>query len=120
MIDEVMNMAKERQDAVGDDHPMVAEFWGKLEYLNEKEKGRFSKGSLNHSLHDGLIAINLDEYEECASMFDQRIPYLKDLKKVLPLSRVRKFVGYKPVKSRHTKKAKRCFVFESIDRDCMV
>lgn len=120
VINEVTEMAKERQDSVGDDHPMVAEFWEKLEFLNERERGRYKKGYLNHSIDRDLIAVNLNEYEECASYFDQRIPLLKDLRKTLPLSRVRKFVGYKSVKSKHTKKAKRCFVFESLQEDCLV
>ncbi|TKK40727.1 bifunctional DNA primase/helicase [Pseudomonas fluorescens] len=81
-------MALERQSAISADHPLVAEFWEVYEYLESLGDGP----QVNHSTDAKLIAINLNEFAELASIHRQNLADLKTLRSLLTESRSRKLV----------------------------
>jgi energy-coupling factor transporter ATP-binding protein EcfA2 len=81
-------MALERQAAISADHPLVAEFWEVFEYLESIGEGP----QVNHSIDPKLIAINLNEFAEMASVHRQNLGDLKTLRGLLVNSRSRKWV----------------------------
>ncbi len=92
----IEDMAAERQEAINADHPAVQSFWETYEFLN----GNDDTPRLNHSRKDEQqIAINLNHFVAVASDFRQQVPDLAELKKLLKTSRVRKYIGQKPVNS---------------------
>lgn len=111
-------MAIERQRAINSDHPLVQAFWELFDYLNTRTQetawGDVQEVSdcLNHSRDEGLIAVNLVEFEERLSKRGLRPPTdMTELKKHLRTSRMRKFVDIKTVNSRVTNSSKKCWVF---------
>lgn len=86
----IEDMAAERQEAINSDHPLVQEFWEVYDYLNGSDEAP----RVNHSRKaaDGVIAINFPQFVEVAADKRQQVPELRDLKKLLRTSRVRKFV----------------------------
>ncbi len=91
----LVGMAVARQRAINADHPVVQEFWDMFDYLD----GDDDEPRLNHSLDDGLIAVNLNHFATIAADRRQTVPPLTDLKRLLRTSRVRRFVDVKTVKS---------------------
>jgi hypothetical protein len=83
-----MGMALERQAAISADHPLVAEFWEVYEYLESIGEGP----QVNHSTDPKLIAINLNEFAEMASVHRQNLGDLKTLRGLLVNSRSRKWL----------------------------
>jgi hypothetical protein len=83
----LMSMALERQAAISADHPLVAEFWEVFEYLESLGEGP----QVNHSIDPKLIAINLNEFAELASVHRQNLGDLKTLRGLLVNSRSRKW-----------------------------
>lgn len=81
-------MALERQRAITADHPSVAEFWEVYEYLEGLGEG----SNVNHSADESLIAINLNEFYEKASLHRQTLAELKTLRALLKDSRSRKLI----------------------------
>ncbi|WP_454563042.1 bifunctional DNA primase/helicase [Pseudomonas sp. AIG] len=81
-------MALERQAAISADHPLVAEFWEVFEYLESLGEGP----QVNHSIDPKLIAINLNEFAEMASVHRQNLGDLKTLRGLLVNSRSRKWL----------------------------
>ena len=81
-------MALERQSAISADHPLVAEFWEVYEYLESLGEGP----QVNHSTDPKLIAINLNEFAELASIHRQNLADLKTLRALLTESRSRKLL----------------------------
>lgn len=116
-------MAIEREDALAKDHPVIEQFWEAFDHLN----GDPNSPLLNHASDAGMIAVNLNEFEEEAGNRRQRIPTLTELKKVLKTSRTRKFVGCGVVSSKinrlwnaihpHAERKRpesvRCWIFEA-------
>jgi hypothetical protein len=84
----LMGMALERQAAISADHPLVAEFWEVYEYLESLGEGP----QVNHSIDPKLIAINLNEFAEMASVHRQNLGDLKTLRGLLVNSRSRKWL----------------------------
>lgn len=95
-FDELTAMAVERQKAINADHPLVSEFWDLFDHLNEADNGT---EKLNHSRDDALMAVSLPEFLSRAAQHGLRTPPLTDLKRLLPESRSRKFLGYRAVNS---------------------
>lgn len=90
----IEDMTTERQEAINADHPMVQEFWDAYDYLNGDEL-------LNHARkEEEQIAISLNHFVQMAADRRQQIPELRELKKLLKTSRVRKYVGQCTVNSR--------------------
>lgn len=92
----IEDMAAERQEAINADHQVVQEFWDIYDFLN----GDDEVPVLNHARKgEAEIAINLNHFVAVAADRRQQIPELRDLKKLLRTSRVRKFIDIKPVNS---------------------
>lgn len=101
---QIVAMARERQQAINADHPLVHEFWEAFDYLDalgySNVKGEhFDRPLLNHSRDESLIAVNLNEFVERANSHRQQIPLLSDLKKVLRTSKTRRFIDIRAVNS---------------------
>ena len=124
---QIVTMARERQQAINADHPLVQEFWEAFDYLDSMGTntvhGIDPRAVLNHSRDAELIAVNLNEFVERAAHHRQQIPVLAELKKVLRTSKTRRFIDVKTVNSAiHTRKDKsncddipktvHCWVFE--------
>jgi phage protein U len=76
--DAIVLMARERQAAISADHPLVAEFWEAFDYLDTLPVNTASgfireSPNLNHSRDAALIAVNLNEFVERASMVARRL-----------------------------------------------
>lgn len=101
---QLVTMARERQQAINSDHPLVQEFWEAFDYLDNlgvvHASGiRNDKPTLNHSRHIDQFAVNLNEFVEKAAAHRQQIPVMAELKKVLRTSKARRFMEVKSVNS---------------------
>ncbi len=109
----IVEMAKERQQAINSEHPMVVEFWEAYDYI----EGTHDDSRLNH-FGDGSqqIAINLKEFERFCGELKLRTPEIKLLKPYLRGSKSRKFLdSNKVVHSKINQKTIRCWVFDNPD-----
>lgn len=122
---QIVTMARERQQSINADHPLVQDFWESFDYLDNlgvaTARGIEFKPQLNHSRDDDLIAVNLNQYVQFASEKRQQVPVLSELKKVLRTSKTRRFVEIKSVNSAilsrndgglEAPKTVHCWVFE--------
>ncbi|WP_233869280.1 toprim domain-containing protein [Paraburkholderia adhaesiva] len=91
----IVELAIARQRAISADHPLVQEFWEIFDYLN----GDPDEPRLNHSIDQSLIAVNLTHFVQEAGDRRQQVPPLVELKKHLRLSKGRKYVDAKVVRS---------------------
>lgn len=113
-IAEVDRMALDRQQSAGGDHPIVADFWEKVEYLIDRESNTpeaFRVGLNRHRKPAEFIAINLPDFEarcRAAGIFP---PPLDHLKKLLRASKSRRWLACKAVNTPEGK-AQQCWVFE--------
>ena len=113
-IAEVDRMALDRQQSAGGDHPIVADFWEKVEYLVDRESGHpdpFHKSLNRHRKPEDFIAINLPDFEARCRREGIFPPPLDQLKKLLRGSKSRRWVATKPVNPPEGK-AQQCWVFE--------
>lgn len=95
----ITELALEREQALSRENPMVESFWEAFEYLDGAGDDADGQPKLNHSRDAGLIAINLNHFEQLAAEKKQRIPPLTDLKRVLKSSRNRQFIEIRAVNS---------------------
>jgi len=109
-IDLIYAMSAERQLHVENEHPDVALFWERYDYLAEREEAT-SQNPINHHRNSDMIAISLGEFESRCADLRLSIPSHADLIKNLRSSKSRKFVGTMNVNSR-IDKIKHCWVFE--------
>ena len=114
-ITEVDRMALDRQNSAGGDHPLVADFWEKVDYLigrenlTDHEEGK----SLNrHRRADEFLAINLPDFEARCRHAGIFPPPLDQLKKLLRGSKSRRWLATKAVNPPGDSKAQQCWVFE--------
>ncbi|SHE99717.1 Toprim-like [Modicisalibacter ilicicola DSM 19980] len=85
----IWQMARERQQAINADHPMVAEFWEAFDYI----EGLRADPTLNHyGDGTGQIAVNLKDFERMCGEHKLRVPDIRELKRHLKTSKSRKFV----------------------------
>lgn len=113
-LDLVDAMALDRQQSAGGDHPIVAEFWEKVDYLISREDPTaHSEGkSLNqHRSPEKLFAVNLPQFESRCHHAGLRLPNMDLLKKVLRGSHSRKWVANKNVNAPNDRSVP-CWVFE--------
>lgn len=91
----IADMAKDREQSLAKDHPVVEAFWEAFDYLNgagsNDEEAQYTE-RLNHHRDPSLIAVNLNHFVEVAAESRQSIPPLPDLKRLLKTSRQRKFI----------------------------
>lgn len=106
-------MAKQREQALSADHPLVQEFWDMYEYLNQGE-GEDLNQRLNHSRVKGQVAINLNHFVTVAADHKQQIPPVRELKQLLKTSRRYKYEGQRVVNSAIKttgSTSERCWIF---------
>lgn len=85
----VQQMARERQQAINADHPLVQEFWEAYDYL----EGLSEEPLLNHYGKSAeQIAINLKDFERRCTDYKLRTPEMRELKRYLRTSKTRKFI----------------------------
>lgn len=119
---QLVQMAVERQQAIGADHPLVQDFWELYDHI---ESAADDQAVLNHARGDGVIAISQRHFEQVANDRRLNLPPLPELKRVLKTSRHRKFIDLRVVNSainarvnaEHIHQPKRpatvkCWVFE--------
>lgn len=91
----IADMAKDREQALAKDHPVVEAFWEAFDYLNgagsNDEEAEYTE-RLNHHRDPSVIAVSLNHFVEIAAEARQPIPPLPDLKRLLKTSRQRKFI----------------------------
>jgi len=107
-------MALDRQQSAGGDHPIVAEFWEKVDYLISREDptAHGDGKSLNQSRDPVTkIAINLPQFESRCHHAGLRLPNMDVLKKVLRDSHSRKWLANKNVNAPDNRSVP-CWVFE--------
>ena len=109
----VEQMARERQQSINADHPMVAEFWEAFDYIeglrDEPQLNHYGKGSEH-------IAVNLKDFERTCAEYKLRTPELRELKRYLKTSKTRKFIdSNRTVNSRvrHNGGSVKCWVFQA-------
>ncbi len=109
----VWQMARERQQSINADHPLVAEFWEAVEYL----EGLAEEPVLNHyGKNSDLVTINLKDFERRCADYKLRIPEVRELKRYLKSSKTRKFIdANRTVRSqiRLGNTSVKCWVFEA-------
>ena len=115
-IAETDRMALDRQQSAGGDHPLVADFWEKVDYLIGRENlADHDEGkSLNrHRKADDFIAINLPDFEARCRSAGIFPPPLDQLKKLLRGSKARRWLATKAVNPPgENSKAQQCWIFE--------
>jgi len=111
ILDEIIRMAEQRQEAINDDPAIVQEFWEVVDYIEDRSDGP----TLNHSNHPAQEwAINLNEFIAKADALRQQIPDLRELKKQLKASRSREFIASNhPVNSAIHRKTIKCWLFKN-------
>lgn len=81
----INRMAKAKEQSLSKDHPILEEFWGVFEYLQSTEEF-----AVDHSADPDLLAINLNDFENKASLARQRIPPISEIRRLLPTGRTHK------------------------------
>lgn len=117
-IGHVDRMALARQQTSGGDHPVVAEFWEKYDYMLARENGdQWASGNsinLSRKAQDGIIAISLTAYEARIKAANLQMPAdLRDLRKLLKNSKSRKFLAAGRDTNAPDSRVHSCFVFEA-------
>lgn len=113
----VIDMAKERQQTINKDVPLVQDFWEAYDYI----QGYNGKNRLNHAKDpEREIHVNLKEFEHWCAEFKLKTPPVREIKRHLNSSKSRKFLeSNKPVNShlpalngeKPAKKTIRCWIF---------
>ena len=99
-----------QQQTADTEPPMVAEFWGSVEYLES-----LNGVSVNHSADPGLLAINLPHIEACARAAGIQLPPRTELNRLLDKSVRYEFLGRRAVRSKLMEKNVKCLVFKNIN-----
>jgi hypothetical protein len=112
-------MAETRQESLNEEHPVLQQFWATFDYLNSRSK--WTEGFdpiteddiMNHSRNPEMeIAVNLEHFRQrCAEMKLETIDS-KDLRRHLPTSRKRQYLGNESINSRLEKRSVRCYRFK--------
>lgn len=92
--DFIIELAKQRVQAIQLDQPQVMEFWELFDYLHDNEAF-----GVNHSSEKGVYAVNFNHIAQVASEYRQSMQLNTDIKNLLKAGRMRKFVGVKTVRS---------------------
>lgn len=92
--DFIIELAKQRVQAIQEDNPIVTEFWDMVDYLQDNETF-----GVNHSNETGVYAINFNHVAQIASENRQPVIINTELKNALKNGRNRKFVRVGSVRS---------------------
>lgn len=112
-LDYLQLIAIERQQLVGDDSPVLIEFWEAFDYLNRSNR-------LNHSddNNDAEIAINLNQIYDYARENGQTLPAIRELKRALRGSRRHRYLRqdvlwtHKLSQDYNDRRQIRCWIFK--------
>jgi len=114
----ITQMCLTQHGALGADHPIIQQFWESFDYLDAKmSEGKLETevAGLNHHRKSasGLIAFRIAEVESAFNTYRLEIPgkSMLELKKMLPGSKTRKFLGNKNVNGADGKH-RFCWVFQ--------
>nr|WP_300999734.1 toprim domain-containing protein [Halomonas sp.] len=109
----VHQMARERQQAINADPPLVQDFWEAYDYL----EGLSEEPLLNHyGKGAAQVAINLKDFERRCADYKLRVPEMRELKRYLRSSKTRKFIdANRTVRSqiRLGNASVKCWVFQA-------
>ncbi|MBE8613929.1 bifunctional DNA primase/helicase [Morganella morganii] len=92
--DFIVELAKQRVQAIQLDQPPVMEFWETFDYLQDNEAH-----GVNHSTEPGVYAVNFNHIAQVASEQRQSLLLNTDIKNLLKGGKMRKFIGIKTVRS---------------------
>jgi hypothetical protein len=112
------SMALDRQMSAGGDHPLVAEFWDKFDFIlaTEQKAGTKPEDSISRHRQENLIAINLNQFDQRVRNLNLTPVRMDDLKKLLRGSQRRKYVADKNVNGRDGVSS-HCWIFENPNPD---
>lgn len=115
-LEEVDRMALDRQNSAGGDHPLVADFWDKVDFLIGREKLCDHAEGLSLNRHrdaENRIAINLPDFEARCRHAGIMPPPMDQLKKLLRASKSRRWLATKAVNPPgDNTKVQQCWIFE--------
>ena len=120
----LIDMAVDRQASLNEDHIVVQQFWALFDYLNSRAKPESAdndipeiesgKHLLNHSRNpEQEIAINLEHFRRVCMDMKQEVIDSKDLRRWLPTSRKRQYLGNEPINSRIEGRSVRVWRFKA-------
>lgn len=125
----IAEMALERQSSLDEDHPVVQQFWANFDYLNTKarlprdaddmqpgaiEPTVILQHFLNHSNDpDAEICVNLEHFRAECVRHALETADGKDLRRWLPTSRARPYLGNEVIRSRIEKRSVRVWRFKN-------
>lgn len=109
--DLITRMCIQRHGAVRADHPDIVQFWESFDYIESQIETEAD--CINHHRKDDLIAISLPQIEQVFARKSIRLPgeNMAQLKKLLPTSKARKFLGQSTVNSRNGRGI-HCWIFK--------
>ncbi|WP_411341186.1 toprim domain-containing protein [Sphingopyxis sp. J-6] len=109
-------LALDRQLSAGGDHPLVAEFWDKFDYIlaTEARAGTKPEDSINRHRKPALIAINLNQFDQRVRNLNLAPLRMDEVKKLLRGSQRRKYVADKNVNGPDGI-GSHCWIFENPD-----
>lgn len=121
---EIKEMALERQSTLEEDHPVVQQFWANFDYLNSRAKAGnddvdvppvlSQQNLLNHSNNpEQEICVNLEHYRAECVRHALETADGKDLRRWLPTSRSRAYLGNEVIRSRIEKRSVRVYRFKN-------
>lgn len=111
----IIEMAIQRQQILNGDHPLVSRFWEMFDDFNtEIISGYHETDRINHSKNRDLIAVHLPSFtKRCQDKYGTHsVIDIDELRRLLPTSKDRTFVEYKPVDSKIENKTMKCYVFK--------
>jgi len=112
--------AIDRQQRCRSEHPDAASFWQIYHYLNEQRVTITENGetreeireTLNHSGEPGVIAINIEHFQNVSRQAGQEVLTRAQLQRALPQSLSFKFIESKKAYSRIERKTINCWLFK--------
>ncbi|MPV86887.1 toprim domain-containing protein [Ostreibacterium oceani] len=109
----IIEMAKTRQKAMNKDHPLVADFFEKVDELKSLA-GSDPVHMIDHKAEPEIMAINLNQYETACRHRGWHIPPMLELKPLLEGAKSRPLIAKnKGVYSDVTKKSVKCWCFDT-------
>lgn len=113
-VEFIHQMAIRRRQALSADHVHVQRFWELIDYLRQVEGG-FSENPINrHRKPEQYFAISLPQFEEKCRARGLKHPEIDTLKRLLPGSKSRRYLGQKTINGEGDKHLW-CWVFENPD-----
>jgi len=111
-------IALDRQQSAGGDHPLVQDFWDKVDFMlaTEVKAGTNPEDSINRHRDPSKFAINLNQFDQRVRNLNLTPMRMDDLKKLLSGSRRRKYLDAKNVNGRDGRTT-HCWIFENPDPD---